>query len=145
MAQQQNLINVRNYIAHHRWDIPPPDKSGTTWLELLASFESLGYRLERPIQTRAATLKALPILALKAKVDLLKKLVQYVAKNCLSATDQQYFASTQAPTTRLDGLAIMQNCRAMRAMPVVSADHGADITKAIIAGKGKHVTANMLH
>ena len=70
MAHNSNLINIRNYLAHHKWDLPQANVSGVTWLEIMASFEILGYRLEQPVQQRADKNKAKPLLALKANIDL---------------------------------------------------------------------------
>ena len=50
MQHDANLANVRKYLAFFKWDLPPADSSGLTWLEVLTSFEILGYRLEQPIK-----------------------------------------------------------------------------------------------
>ena len=31
MAHNSNLINIRNYLAHHKWDLPQANVSGVIW------------------------------------------------------------------------------------------------------------------
>ena len=110
---------------------------------MMASLEMLGYRFEQPVQQRADKNKAKPLMALKANIVFFN-LTQYVATNCLSTVDQQYFGSTQAATRSLHDLAILQSCPAVRVLPVFDNQHAELITKTIVAGKGVHVKAIML-
>ena len=71
MDQNDNLTNVGHFMGYFKWDIPPPHCSGIAWIELLAVFEALGYRLEQPVRMSADSQEALPCMTCKANVDLL--------------------------------------------------------------------------
>ena len=134
------MHNIRNLIAHHKWDLPDRNVPGITWLELLAMYEDYGYNIDIPAKHKQPRHKHTPTNSTKTTLQIFKKLMQFVATNCINELDQDYFRASKAPSRRLNDFAILQNIPSIRALPLIDDDTANNITRSILFAKGKHIT-----
>ena len=67
------LGDIRDYLAHFKWQLTSSEQTGISWLELLIGFEMLGFQFNPKNVDRRIRGRPIPLTSLRNTLDIFQK------------------------------------------------------------------------